>query len=271
MKKYSFTQKTVVLTGASSGLGKELAKVLITAYGCTIYGIGRSAEKLAAAESELGERFHGYAFDVSMLESWEKLSAELEKGGIRPDVLINCAGILPKFQRFEKAGFLRAEEAIRTNYLSQVYAVSVLLPLLKQNEAPAIVNISSSSALCPFAGVGAYSASKAASERFSECLAAEERDVYVATVLPGFVKTDIMRGQAGAKGDFDLIAHVSADCGKTVRKIVKRLRRRKKRIVVGADAHFMSVFFRLFPNFAPRLIGWVLKTSKLKLFEEVFE
>ena len=60
------------------------------------------------------------------------------------------------------------------------------------NDGGAIVNISSASALCPFGGVSIYSASKAALDNFSVSIASEQKSVSVSSVLPGFVRTDII-------------------------------------------------------------------------------
>lgn len=258
-----------MLTGASSGLGRRLAEILIGEYGCTVYAIARSADKLSAVKAGLGEngtRLLPRPFDAGERECWERFSRELEEGGVCPGLLIDCAGILPAFGKFGNSSSSSAEDAVRVNYLSQAYAAYALLPLLKRNADPAVVNFSSAAALCPFAGVAAYCASKAASERFTECLAAEERDVYVSCVMPGFVATDIMRAQTMTERDSRLVARFSADCDKTVRLILRRLKRRKRRIVVGKDAHLMNFLFRFFPALAPKLITSVLRKSGLPLF-----
>ena len=58
---------------------------------------------------------------------------------------------------------------------------------------------------------------------------------------------------------------------KASKKIVKRIAKRKKRIVLGFDGCSMNIFGRLFPKFTPSLIRTVLKSSKLELFEDVFD
>lgn len=229
--KYSFFRKIVVITGASSGIGKRMAETFINEYECTVYAIARNETKLSAVKKSLGDkgnRFFFFAFDVGEEAEWKRFAAGLAGAGVFPDVLVNCAGILPAFEKFERSAPSIAEAAIKTNYLAQVYATCALLPLLKKNLSPAVINFSSSSALCPFAGVAAYCASKAASERFTECFAAEERGVYVASVMPGFVATDIMRNQVMTERDSRLVARLSADCGRTVRVVFRRLSKRRK-------------------------------------------
>ena len=62
--------KRIVLTGASSGIGREMAKQLVKKYGATVIGIGRNEEKLQTLKSELGDNFSYYTMDVSVKNNW---------------------------------------------------------------------------------------------------------------------------------------------------------------------------------------------------------
>ena len=264
MKRLDYKNKTVVLTGASSGIGKALATELIKKYGCTVYAVARNEQRLNACKNELGENYIPYPFDASSKENWTSFVDFLQKSGTRVDILINCAGVLPKFTQAENAEICDFESAINVNYLSQVYACKELLPLI--NALGAIVNISSASALCPFGSVSAYTASKAASFAFSTALSCELKNIRVSAVAPGFVKTDIMKNQSMSEKEARLVNKFSADPNKVARKILRRTRRRKRRITVGFDAHLMSITYRLFPRLAPRIISAFLKKSGLNMF-----
>ena len=87
--------------------------------------------------------------------------------------------------------------------------------------------------------------------------------------MPGFVKTNIMKNQSATEKDKGLINFFSADATKTSKRILRRVVRRKRRIIVGKDAHFMSFMFRAFPRLAPRFFSWVIKKSGLELFKSV--
>lgn len=265
MKRIKYNNKTVIVTGASSGIGKEISRVLITKYNCTVYAIARNEARLLEAKNELGDRYVIYKMDVSQKESWSKLAEHLKSNGVRVDILISCAGILPKFDTLENTEIEEYEKAISINYLSQVYACKLLLPIL--NEGGAIINVASASALCPFSLVSGYTASKSALYHFTQSIAREIKSVSVSCVLCGFVKTDIMKNQKMNEREAKLIKLFSADCPKTVKKILRRVKRRKKRIVTGFDGHFMSLSYRLFPNFAPKFISWFLRKSGLELFK----
>lgn len=84
--------------------------------------------------------------------------------------------------------------------------------------------------------------------------------------MPGFIKTDIMRNQTASDKEKKIIDKISGNCEKSVNKILNRIIRRKRRIIVGADAHFMNFAFRFFPSLAPRLITKILKKSNMRIF-----
>ena len=267
--KYKLYNKTVILTGASSGIGKEIALKLIHDYSCTVIAIARNEERLLKVKSELGDMSDKYIvrpFDASVKENWENLVQDLKKTNTPAHILINCAGVLPKF----KAG--QASDEIKNifeiNFFSQVYACEAILPILKKSGDGAIVNFSSSSALCPFGGVSAYTASKSALERYTAALACESK-LLVSCVLPGFIKTDIMKNQGASDKDSKLFNKISANPKKAVKKILRRIKRRKSRIIVGADAHLMNFMFKFFPKRAPRLITWFLRKTGLEIFKEI--
>ncbi len=269
MKRLDYNNKIAIVTGASSGIGKSIAYRLIKNYGCTVYAIARNEEKLQKCKGELGalgEKYIVFPMDVSKKDGWESFASTLKANDNSCDILINCAGILPEFRELKDTSAESFERTIDINFMSQVYAVYSILPLIL--DGGAIVNISSSSALCPFALVSAYTASKSASMHFSASIAQEIKGISVSAVMPGFVKTDIMREQKVNEKEAKLIRRVSSDCEKTVTKILRRVRRRKKRIVVGLDAHLMSFLYRFFPRLAPRLISGFLRKSGLELFNK---
>ena len=197
MNRCWFDYKTVIITGASSGMGKGLAERLIRDHNCQVIGVARTESKLQAFKEELGNKSHYftyYPFDVSVKENWEKFAQQLKKDGIQPDILINNAGILPKFNRFSKITVDDVNNTMQINFYSAIYSINALLPTILQSKTPGIVNIASSAALCSLAGTTIYSASKSALKSFTDALREEHRkNCYVGLVCPGFTKTDIFR------------------------------------------------------------------------------
>ena len=265
--------QTVILSGASGGIGRELAKLLVLKYNAKVIGIGRSEEKMLSLKAELGEyAFSYYLFDVSVKESWQRFASQLEKDNVHPLLLINNAGVFPALQTALNSPSAITERVIKTNFLSAVYAIEALSPLLVGNGKykPAIVNVSSSAALCSIVGAASYAASKAALKGYTEALQLEEKGKkYVGVIYPGTTATDLFREDSNVQNSAMSIIAMPAD--KMARKIAKRIVKRKKRSVLGLDAKFMSITAKLMPVKGPAFIRWIMKISKSKAFTNVFD
>lgn len=269
--------KTVVVTGASGGMGAGIAATLLKKHGCTVIGIARNEKKIMKFIDELGEenakRFSYRLFDVSVRENWESFAKELKEENIAVDVLINNAGILPKFKRFDRYSYEEIERAMNINFYSCIYSVKTMLPILQKSSSPAIINIDSSAALMTLAGTSMYSASKAALKSFTEALRLEfAGKIYVGMVCPGFTKTDIFSGQGdvGKGRASKIIEMISTDCDKMVKMIMFGIERKMPMQVRGMDAHAMSVCNRLLPVAGSKLYSTIMKAAKVDIFDEVF-
>lgn len=269
--------KTVVVTGASGGMGAGIAATLIKKHGCTVIGIARNERKILNFIDELGEenakRFSYRLFDVSVRENWESFAKELEEENIAVDVLINNAGILPKFKRFDRYSYEEIERAMNINFYSCIYSVKTMLPILQKSSSPAIINIDSSAALMTLAGTSVYSASKAALKSYTEALRLEfAGKIYVGMVCPGFTKTDIFSGQGdvGKGRASKIIEMISTDCDKMVKMIMFGIERKMPMQVRGMDAHAMSICNRLLPVAGSKLYSTIMKAAKVDIFDEVF-
>ena len=221
--------KTVIITGASGGMGKGVAEKLIKEHGCTVIGIARSEEKMKKVVEELGsyaDKFSYQLFDVAVEENWIDFANYLKENDIHPDVLINNAGILPKFDRFQNYTVDYIKKAMDINFYSAVYSIHALLPILLESPSPAIINIDSSAALMTLAGTSVYSASKAALKSLSEALREELRGkCYVGIVCPGFTKTDIFRNQDSADAKAQkMLNMVSTSCDRMVNMIMNDIK-----------------------------------------------
>jgi short-subunit dehydrogenase len=267
--------KTVVITGASGGMGKGIAMKLINEHNCTVIGIARSEEKMLKVVEELGEnasRFSYKLFDVSSNRNWLDFAEELKQNGTKIDVLINNAGILPKFDRFQNYDIEYIEKAMSINFYSAVYSMHALLPMLLESESPAIINVDSSAALMSLAGTSVYSASKSALKSLTESIREELRGkCYVGIICPGFTKTDIFRNQNESDDKAQKALNmVSTSCERMVKMIMGDIRSKRPLGVHGFDAAFMNYFGRITPVQGGRLFSTVMKMSKLPLFDPVF-
>lgn len=268
--------KTCVVTGASGGMGAGIAATLIKKHGCKVIGVARSEPKMIKFIEELGptyaEQFSYKLFDVSKKENWDNFVEELNAEGTKVDVLVNNAGILPKFKRFDRYDMDEIERAININFYSCVYSIKAMLPMLLESADGGIINIDSSAALMSLAGTTMYSASKAALKGFTESLREEFRGkLFVGLVCPGFTKTDIFRDQKneGGKGQ-KVMDMISTDCDLMVKMIMFGIEHKQHLQIHGMDAHAMSVFGKLLPVNGSRLFSAIMKAADIDLFKDVF-
>ncbi len=265
--------KTILISGASSGIGRGLAKYFIEKYNCKVIGIGRNEDKMKSLCAELKDKSNNFTyqlFDVSIEQNWLNLAQQLTDQNTQVDVLINNAGVLPPFDRFEKQDVKMLESTMATNFYSYVYAYKAMLPIIKLSTTPAIINICSSDALAPLIGTAIYSSTKSAVKAFTECIKEEHRGkIYISNVCPGYTKTDIFRNQTTKQSR--LMDKVSMSTDKMVKKIGRGIVKKKGRMVIGFDAKFMDFMYRHFPRTSQRFFKKIFKDFKVPLFDNVFD
>ncbi len=266
--------KYVLLTGASGGIGRELTKRLILRYNAKVIGVGRSEEKLSALQASLGEHAPSFTYlplDISKRDSWELLRAHLLAQGISPVLLINNAGAFPPLQVGLEGSAAQIIACLQNNFLSAVYGVELLAPLLQSSGkyTPGIVNISSSAALCPVIGAKAYVASKYALKGYTESLQLEEKGKkYVGIFYPGTTATELFREDENVEKS--AMRKIACSPQKMAKKIARTLYKRKKRAILGWDAKLMNLTAKIMPVKGPALICKIMKLSKSVAFDNVF-
>ncbi|MBQ8468924.1 MAG: SDR family NAD(P)-dependent oxidoreductase [Clostridia bacterium] len=263
-------EQTVVVSGASSGIGKELTKLFIQKANAHVIGIARNEQKMKDFVAELGEsasHFSYELFDVSKEENWKNFAEKLTVQNITPALVVNNAGIMPPFNNFLNISLEEGKKVMDTNFYSVVYATHYLLPLLSQNGG--VANIASSDALLSVGGTNYYAASKGAVRAFSQALRYEFPTKYIACVFPGFTDTNIFRDIKMSDKDKRRINRIISPTNKIAKKIYRALVRRKKYKVVGWDAHAFSMLSRLMPSGGARLVNGVLKKAKVDMFSSV--
>ncbi|MFQ9514996.1 MAG: SDR family NAD(P)-dependent oxidoreductase [Eubacterium sp.] len=264
--------KTVLITGASSGIGRALTVKLIKEYNCKVIGIGQSEHKMMSIKDELSyqaDLFQYKVFDVSNVENWEQLAWQLKEGKTIVDILINNAGILLPFDKSTNYREEQVQQCMNVNFHACRYAVNAMLPILRRSTMPAVINISSSDALAPIIGTSIYSASKAALKAYTECLIGElGREMYIGYVCPGFVKTDIFRNQYFIS-DSRFIRMISSSADKMASKIIKKMIKQKARMIIGKDAKFMNFTAKFFPVMGLKFYELIIKHSNIRMFENI--
>jgi uncharacterized protein len=200
---------TAIVTGASSGIGAELARELARrGHGLTL--VARREDRLKALADELGQA-HGVrteviAADLSDADSRGELPAQLEARGLTADILVNNAGFTTMGAVARSA---RTSELamIRTNVEAVVDLCTLFVPGMVTRHRGAILNTASTAAFQPLPGQAGYGASKAFVLSYSRALGAELRGsgITVTALCPGPVET----GFAEAAGMSDVEASES--------------------------------------------------------------
>ncbi|HYO77229.1 MAG TPA: SDR family NAD(P)-dependent oxidoreductase [Thermoanaerobaculia bacterium] len=185
----NLTGKTVVITGASSGIGRATALEMARRGAHLVLGARRlePLEKTAAECRALGVRATAIACDVTSPDDCARLIAAA--GDV--DVLVNNAG----FATFDAVAEARAAELramMETNYFGMVHCTQAVLPQMLQRGSGAIVNVASIAGIMGYARMGGYCATKFAMIGFTEALRDEVlgRGVRVALVCPGTTDTE---------------------------------------------------------------------------------
>lgn len=210
------TRDTVMITGASSGIGEALAGIAAH-HGCDLILVARSADKLEALAGELA-RTHGVkttvlVADLSVPGAAGTLWQAVQEKNLRVDVLVNNAGVL-------KHGAFRAMEPadhqamIQLNVAGLTDLLAHALPSLIAQGHGRILNVASVAAFQPIPSLATYAATKAFVLSLSEALAEELRGtgVSITTLCPGVTATNMMaQAQASSEALKNLPAMLISD------------------------------------------------------------
>ena len=203
MPRFDFRDKVVIITGASSGIGREIAHQL-AAKAAWLVLAARNMERLQAARDEclaLGGRAIVVHTDVSDPQLCAGLVRRTVEEYGRIDVLVNNAGIT-MWAEFEQVSDLSLFERImRVNYLGSLYCTHYALPYLKQTRGM-LVGISSLTGKAGVPTRSAYAASKHAMVGFFDSLRIElaPSGVSVTMIYPGFVASEVRARALGPDG-----------------------------------------------------------------------
>lgn len=185
-------QGTVLVTGASSGIGEAVCRELL-AQDYRVIGAARSIDKLAQLAQELGSDFLPQVLDVTDSGSISAMFAELPQDFHDIDVLVNNAGHdIGGRQSFEAADADTWCDIIETNVQGVIRVSRAVIEGMLDRGRGHIVNIGSIAALKPYATGSAYVASKFAVHGLSETLRLDYagRGIRVTEIMPGLVRTN---------------------------------------------------------------------------------
>lgn len=185
----SFKGLTALVTGASSGIGKALAREL-AGQGAHLILVSRNAQRLEQEAEDLRIRFsvnvHVFPEDLEHLEERCELFAWIQKSGLVVDILVNNAG-LAHYGFFEEASFEDSGAMLNLNVQALTHLTRLFLPGMLERKTGGILNVASTAGFQPIPRLAVYAATKAFVLNFSEALWAEckDRGVRVFCLCPG--------------------------------------------------------------------------------------
>ncbi|WP_207514315.1 SDR family oxidoreductase [Longitalea luteola] len=256
--------KTIVITGASSGVGKAMALELAQ-HGAKLVLAARRKEaldELAAECNQLGGLALAVPGDMRSLDAIHQLASQAFQFGGSIDVWINNAGVLAAGALEEIPAEVN-ESVIRTNLLGYIHSAHTVLPYFKEQGYGILINNISVGGWFPTPYGAAYTASKFGLRGFSESLKGEMLaypDIHICDLYPGFLDTPGMQHAANYTGKMLKPAPPVYDPRKVARAVVTLINNPKPQTTVGASALLLRLAFQLFPALTRTITASVIRT-----------
>lgn len=256
--------KVFVVTGAGSGIGRELTIQLVEKGAkVAMADINRKGmTETAQIAGELNVTIN--ELNIADRASVEAFPEEVIRQHGTVDGIINNAGIIQPFINFKDLAFDKIERICGFNFHGTVFMTKFFLPYLLERPEAHIANVSSMGGFIPFPDQTYYSASKAAVKILTEGLYSELKgtNVGVTVIHPGAVNTNIMfnsgvvskEEQEKLKQDPKNNRMTSAERAAAI--IIKGIEKNKYRILVGKDATMLDIMYRIAPK---RAVNFIVK------------
>lgn len=266
-RRIGFRGKTVLISGASRGLGLALARAFAEE-GADLVLLARDTERLRAAAEELsagGAEVLAVGCDIRIRDEVRQQIAEILRQKPIIDVLVNNAGVI-QVGPLEHMKVDDYEESMRVHFWGPLYLIQEILPHMQRRKEGRIVNIASIGGKVAVPHLAPYVASKFALVGLSRAMRTEliKDGIYVTTVCPGLMRTG-SHVNAQFKGkherEFALFSIANASpllsisSARAARRIVEACRRGRAEIVITAQARAMDLANAVFPGLLSEALG----------------
>ena len=258
MTKRDIQSSRAIVSGASSGIGRELARELAR-QGARVVGIARREERLRELAEEIaaeGGRMELVVGDVTDPATRQRAvqAAQSRFGGL--DILVNNAGI-GATGLFEDADPDRLRRIMEVNFFSLVEMIRLALPLLKQGTRPIVVNVGSILGHRGTPHSSEYCASKFAVQGFSEAIRAEftRHSIDVLVVSPGTTQTEFFDNVIESTGGPSWPEHAAVSAAQVARKTVRAIRTGRHEIIPYRWGKVLCWLNRLSPRLVDRMMA----------------
>lgn len=243
----NYVNKTALVTGASSGIGKVFATELAKK-GCNLILVARSKDKLEQLAEELHITYSiqtvPLAIDLSTISAAENLAREIEMRGLTVDILVNNAGF-GTMGEFHSISPARIQQEIHLNVTSLTELTHVFISPMARRKEGIIINVASMTAFQPAPYMAVYGATKAYVLSFTEALWAEYNDtgVQVIALCPGETQSSFH-----AVSGTDSLTSKRMQPIDVVNAAFAGLGKKRSHIIVGRKNYMMAQLPRLLPR-----------------------
>ncbi len=243
--------KTVLITGAASGIGRQLAHAF-AAEGSRVVAVDINEEGCRATAAELTGAC-SYALDVTDAAAAVELAKTVEREVGPLDILVNCAGIV-FLSEIADTSLEEWHRIIDINLMGPIHLISAFLPGMYERRSGHVVNISSGAGLFPLPTLGAYTTTKFALVGLGETLYMEARGhgVGVTTICPWGVFTPIVQnvqvfGYRQSKSDliFRLVKPFLKTPEHIADRVVRAVKKERPVYMHTAVGSFMDIWHRV--------------------------
>ncbi len=253
--------KVVLVTGAGSGMGRELTLELVRR-GAEVAAVDMRLQNLEETKLMAGSRVATFLLDVTDRAAVDALPARIEAELGPVDIVINNAGIIQPFIPITDLTLEQAEKVMNVNFYGPFTIIKAFLPGLLQRPQAHILNVSSMGAYAPVPGQSVYGASKAALKLLTEGLHSELKgtSVGVTIAFPGAINTNITTNSGLKMPETQGKNFPMTQASVAAKIMVDAIEKGKARVTVGKDATMMDRLSRLNPVFAANLIYKQMKS-----------
>ena len=243
-RNMQLTGQLILITGATSGIGKALLRKFLTLNNQVI-AVGRNPVKLRELASS-DSRIIPFACDVSQNRDLERLSDFVKQNHRDTNILINNAGIQFNYHfEVEEDTLDKIEYEVAVNLLAPLKLITLLLSVLQNNVNPAIVNISSGLAIVPKSQAPVYCGTKAGIHIFTRSLRFQLDKIKVFEIIPPVVDTAMTADRKGDK--------ISAN--QLVEEFIKAFENDRYEVNIG-KVKLLRIIHRISPALADRIMRW---------------
>lgn len=252
-------EQVVVITGASSGIGAEMA-IRCSKLGMIPILLARSSDKLQQVSALIEGRVDTYTLDVTSEIEVKKCFAQIKQKWGRIDVLINNAGY-GVFKKLEECSSDEIRGMMEVNYFGMVYCTQAVLSIMREQGQGHVINVASLAGKIGTAKSAAYSATKHAVVGFTQALRQELRgtSIYVTTVNPGPIATPFF-DLADPDGAYlqNLPSWFVLKPQKVADKVVELIGKNKLEVNLPAYTGWVTKLSALFPRAFDRYVSGML-------------